>query len=145
MYSYNICYSSWEDGMTICLTHEKKFSKDELNLMIAEIALKITKKIIEEDTQYNLADGSMENESFSSTLFSHTYANNNVGYSYIEEKLIEDYGFNRMEFAECWHCEGWAHLIDPKSWSHCQTPENKFVTKYLNDHGFKPKEKPKDG
>lgn len=138
IYLYKISYGSFEDSSTICLTHTAKYSKNDLNKMIAEIALNYLKNedklFDEEDKLYFDA----ELNTFS-TLFLCNDCEKTYDKPYIAHKLITEYGFKMLEFETEWHCEGWASLINLESWKNSRTAENNYVTTYLNNNGFKPK------
>ena len=112
MYNYKFGYYSCEESEYFELSHEKKFSKEELTEIIAEIC----KGLI-------------------------NFEERNFGFQYliesVREELINKYGFKEIGYEVKWDVFGWADLLDEKDWEESTNDTLKDLRKRLKVYNEK--------
>jgi len=118
-YYYNIGWDSYEGGDYIQLAHEKRFTERELEEMIHKSFENILRKM-----------KSKECSDYPISLC--------VEYmlEYLGDELVENFGFQRLEFTAIWECFGWANILDEKHWADQRGEELTRLTKYLHKRGY---------
>lgn len=127
MYLYKIGYYSCEESDYIELYHERKFSKEELENIIAEIVLETVKYIKSTDENYFLHN------------FQDVYMTNRF------HELLKEIGFKEIKYDEVVSCFGWAGIFSMTgrySWEYYRQEDNLLnkITKTLNNAGFTEKD-----
>ena len=93
MHIYNVGYTSYEESAGAQLWHEKKFSQEDFEGMIARIVAEEFKDCKEADKI-----------TFQDVFFE------------VVQGLVKDFGFKEVEFDASFCPFGWANILDEKSW-----------------------------
>jgi hypothetical protein len=108
MHIYNIGYSSYEESDYYQLYHEKKFSKEEFEEMVAKATINVLKDS-DEDSYFMLT--------FQQILYA------------VVKELIKNFGFKEVEFDAKFEVFGWADIADEKDWEHDRDEQLNLLTK----------------
>lgn len=112
-YFYEIGYGSPEESEFSSLTHESKLTEDDIDTMIIEAIIKIV-----EDAE-NIYISGYEDMHHS-----------------VIEYLVQEKGFEKVEYEEKWSVFGWPSLFDKEDWGEQRGEKLNKITEELNKRGY---------
>ena len=139
MYLYKIGYGTYEENSYVELSHENKFTEEELTEMIASaIASLIVHIEPDENGQYYAHQFKFDE------FFNGIYRFDSKERKDIVEWLIEVKGFKRIEYDVTWQGFGWCSVLDKGDWasSRKKNDEVSQITDHLNKFGIKNEDYP---
>jgi hypothetical protein len=122
MYYYDIGYGTCEESSFVTLTHEKKVTQDDLHQMIKKICIELYQEFHTDSDQFT-DDGEkwhslekmFDHCTFQDLWNTHRFPRDEDQVS-IVDKLIKDYGFQRIKYEAEIAYFGWASL-DKVDWT----------------------------
>lgn len=111
MYVYDLGYYSPEGSLYRQLVHPSEFSREQFITLVCEAAKRVLLGLLEGKNEREIANLRLEG------LF-----------EFVENVLIEDFGFKPLEFRAELHFYRWAELFDPEDrFGERRNPESDFL------------------
>ena len=117
MYVYNVGYHSYEPSNYIQLTHEKKFSKKQFELIVFGCVDLAIQKNMNKVSYYHIHD-------FDNAMDT------------VAECMVSGFGFKYLEYTQRFECFGWGSLFYNDGWKHETTGNIKRLRRYLKKRGY---------
>lgn len=111
MYKYKIGYGTYEESDYTELEHKNKFTKEQLNQLMAKCIAECIPK----------------------ACYAHCYQDVHYG---VIRKLVDTYGFQHVEYEEKWIVFGWGSLFEERNFNEVKDESLEYVKKYLKEYGY---------
>jgi hypothetical protein len=98
MYFYKIGYHSYEESAFAELTHENKYTDEEIHNIVSNAVIRVLQEIVAKKKK---------------CIFNSSYEGL---HDLITEDLIEMDGFKKVKYQSIWSCFGWASVTNEEDW-----------------------------